>query len=82
MSGCLPSQSPVAQVAWVEAAARALLGLAVSQLLTAAAGTAENNTGRRRDFLRETRKGGRRRKNVDHGRLTITPALRRQYDSW
>ena len=89
-SDCLPSQSPVAQVGWADAAARAgwrvqsspWTRLAVSQLLTAAAGTAEDNTGLRRDFLRETRKGGRRRKNVDHGRLTITPALRRQYDSW
>lgn len=63
MSGCLPSQSPVAQVAWVEAAARALLGLAVSQLLTAAAGTAENNSRRKRDFLgggEEERKEGKR----------------------
>ena len=71
MSDCLPSQSPVAQVAWVEAAARAewrvqsspWTRLAVSQLLTAAAGTAENNSRRKRDFLgggEEERKEGKR----------------------
>lgn len=71
---CLPSQSPVAHCSgrpWVDdAAARAewpvqsspWTRLAVSQLLTAAAGTAENNTGCRRDFLvgekREKEEGG------------------------
>ena len=63
-SDCLPSQSPVAQVGWADAAARAgwrvqsspWTRLAVSQLLTAAAGTAENKTGRGRDFQSRRRR--------------------------